>query len=254
MTKKENIKKKQDEINELDLILDEIQPEVPSIPNEIVESTNSRNAAAGYMDSRKIRRRARRTADKLISGLVKFYLHPIVLEDPYIKLRIEDDKNTISELLYNMRAADHSIAKLVEVIDEGGAIVPRNFEVLAKLQSTKMEIVKHYESVKRIIEENYKIIKVDYENNIKLLDEDEEQEVEAGGFGHRNLLKNLAENMEINTDYVSHEDVISRNMVTPDVPDMIPNTVIPYDDDEDEEENIALPKGVKMYDRRESDE
>ena len=74
------------------------------------------------------------------------------------------DKMTVSNLIFQMKTAEHAIIKLLEEIDAGG-VRDRTFEVLSSLQKSKMEIVKHLAQFMIILENNYKNLKMDYESN-----------------------------------------------------------------------------------------
>jgi hypothetical protein len=78
---------------------------------------------------------------------------------------MEVDKMTVSNLLFQMRTAEHAIKKLLEEIDNGST-GPRSFEVLASLQKSKMEIVKHLAAFMVTMENNYKNLKYDWHNNV----------------------------------------------------------------------------------------
>jgi len=249
------IKALEDIVNDID---DEVGPSEEELPE-----TSSKRIGEGYMDNALIRADCKRKAERFVNSLVRFYLAENLLNDTYLRLKVRDDKNTLTDLLYNMKAADHSIAKLVEVIDEGGAIVPRNFEVLSRLQSTKMEIVKHYEAVKNIIENNYKSMRLDYEEKLLLESGSEDGEgPNVAGVGHRALLKDLAENMELNTDFNSNkENVIKSNMIVPnkryepsEESVYEPSEESVYEPSEESvnepDDEIKLPKGVRIYDQR----
>jgi len=178
-------------------------------------------------------------ASRIVNSLIDFYLDDKMKELSYIKSRIKDDISTISDLIFNMKSSEHALIKLLEVIDEGGAFNARNFEMLARLQSSKMEIVKHYEAVKTNLENNYKSLKKDYREILMLSDEGD---ASVEGFGHKSLLDQLKSNFD--------EDEYS------EIPE---NDVdeIEYDKDEFDEdiieeipkEQITLPPGVKIYDR-----
>lgn len=101
-------------------------------------------------------------ADEIVDSIAEFYLdRNIITEIPYIQQKNVVDKITVSNLLFQMKTAEHAITKLLEEIDNGN-LHPRTFEVLASLQRSKMEIVKHLAQFMVIMEQNYKNLKEDY--------------------------------------------------------------------------------------------
>jgi len=176
-------------------------------------------------------------ADSFMTGLVNFYLDGEILSDPYLIQKIDDDKNTLTDLKNQMETSQLAITQLLEVIAEGGAIVPRNFEVLSQLQKAKMEIVKHYEAVKTNIENNYKYLKGVYEQS------NPAPMVENAGYGTRALLDDLAINMDEGLLDSPGQDVETTNLSPED-----------YDIEEEKEEKYELPKGVKFYDELDTNE
>jgi hypothetical protein len=102
------------------------------------------------------------SAEKIVNSIAEFYLSTDIIEEiPYVKQKNVVDKITVSNLLFQMKTAEHAIIKLLEEID-GGNLHPRTFEVLASLQRSKMEIVKHLAQFMVIMENNYKSLKEDY--------------------------------------------------------------------------------------------
>jgi hypothetical protein len=79
---------------------------------------------------------------------------------------MEVDKLTVSNLLFQMKTAEHAIKKLLEEIDSGSTQA-RSFEVLASLQKSKMEIVKHLAAFMVTMENNYKNLKFDWQTLVE---------------------------------------------------------------------------------------
>jgi hypothetical protein len=122
-----------------------------------------------FMDYEKVKTYADDKAESIVSSISEFYLSlDIIQEIPYVKQKSVVDKITVSNLLFQMKTAEHAIIKLLEEIDNGN-LHPRTFEVLASLQRSKMEIVKHLAQFMVIMENNYKSLKEDY--RIKKADE-----------------------------------------------------------------------------------
>jgi hypothetical protein len=122
-----------------------------------------------FMDYEKVKNYADTKADNIVDSISEFYLSLDIIEEiPYVKQKSVVDKITVSNLLFQMKTAEHAIIKLLEEIDNGN-LHPRTFEVLASLQRSKMEIVKHLAQFMVIMENNYKSLKEDY--RIKKADE-----------------------------------------------------------------------------------
>lgn len=103
------------------------------------------------------------SADDIVSAVANFYLDEKIIETtPYVKQKTAVDHITVSNLLFQMKTAEHAIIKLLEEIDSGN-LHPRTFEVLSSLQRSKMEIVKHLAQFMIIMENNYKNLKNDYQ-------------------------------------------------------------------------------------------
>jgi hypothetical protein len=95
-------------------------------------------------------------ADEIVESVVLLYLPPeFIYEHEYVKQKMSVDKLTVSNLIFQMKTAEHAIKKLLEEIDTGN-IHARSFEVLASLQKSKMDIVKHLAQFMVVLENNYK--------------------------------------------------------------------------------------------------
>ena len=105
------------------------------------------------------------SATDIVESVALFYLDERIISTiPYVKQKTLVDHITVSNLLFQMKTAEHAIIKLLEEID-GGNLHPRTFEVLSSLQRSKMEIVKHLAQFMIIMENNYKNLKIDYQSH-----------------------------------------------------------------------------------------
>lgn len=134
-----------------------------------------------FMNYEKVKTYSDGKSETIVNSIAEFYLNPEIISSiPYVQQKSVVDKITVSNLLFQMKTAEHAIIKLLEEID-GGNLHPRTFEVLASLQRSKMEIVKHLAQFMVIMETNYKNLKEDY--RVKMSDEplmiDQEVEVET---------------------------------------------------------------------------
>jgi hypothetical protein len=120
--------------------------------------------AIGPLDYHNVKKDCEDTADEIVESVANFYLDARIIENtPYVKQKTNVDHITVSNLLFQMKTAEHAIIKLLEEIDNGN-LHPRTFEVLSSLQRSKMEIVKHLAQFMIIMENNYKNLKIDYES------------------------------------------------------------------------------------------
>jgi ribosomal protein L22 len=145
----------------------------------------------------------------IVESVILMYLpEDFIRSQDYIYQKMEVDKLTISNLLFQMKTAEHAIKKLLEEIDNGSTGA-RSFEVLSSLQKSKMEIIKHLASFMVTMENNYKNLKYDYySNNVEHRHElpaheeikDVEEETDTRKFrGTKNL-------MEMVQSYVKEKD------------------------------------------------
>jgi hypothetical protein len=124
---------------------------------------------SSFMDYERVKTYADDKAKSIVDSIAEFYLNEnIIAQIPYVNQKSVVDKITVSNLLFQMKTAEHAIIKLLEEIDNGN-LHPRTFEVLASLQRSKMEIVKHLAQFMVIMENNYKSLKEDY--RVKIADE-----------------------------------------------------------------------------------
>jgi hypothetical protein len=187
--KKEQLKK---DIESLESVLESSNIKFENDQPKI--NINKEKDKVHYLDIEKIKADALAASTDYVDYLVDFYLAGAILDEPFLKKKKDDDTQTLADLIFQMKTSEYAIIKLLEVIDEGGQIIPRNFEVLAGLQKSKMEIVKHYEAVKMNVENNYRNMASAFiqkqENNIPL--------IEAAGYGQKKLIEKIRNNSKIN--------------------------------------------------------
>lgn len=112
-----------------------------------------------------IKRFADEKAESIVESVVLLYLpKEFVFEQDYITQKMTMDKLAASNLIFQMKTAEHALKKLLEEIDTGNTHA-RTFEVLAALQKSKMEIIKHLAQFMVLLENNYKTLRLDYESN-----------------------------------------------------------------------------------------
>jgi hypothetical protein len=132
--------------------------------NSLVQQAESvlPQRSSGFLNYEVVKRDSDTRAKKIVTSIAEFYLsRDMIKEIPYIRQKNLVDHITVSNLLFQMKTAEHAIIKLLEEIDNGNTH-PRTFEVLASLQRSKMEIVKHLAQFMVVMEQNYKNLKDDY--------------------------------------------------------------------------------------------
>lgn len=199
MNNKKVDQKKRDEDNRiregLEKLLQQDDRELSVLTAEVQSLLPSRNNT--FMDYHTVKTSSDLAAREIIDAISEFYLDIEFIERiSYVKQKTNVDKITVSNLLFQMKTAEHAIIKLLEEID-GGNLHPRTFEVLASLQRSKMEIVKHLAQFMIIMETNYKNLRDDYrfkksENGLD--DEIQVEKAETNKFrGTRQLIETLRE-------------------------------------------------------------
>lgn len=160
--------------------------------------------AISPLDYEKIKKDSDEKSTSIVESVVLMYLPPdFIHQQEYIFQKMEVDKLTLSNLLFQMKTAEHALKKLLEEIDNGNTS-PRLFEVLASLQKSKMEIIKHLAAFMVTMENNYKTLKFDYYGNnvekkseLSTAYEIEEQEENVKKFrGTKSLMQMVQEYVE----------------------------------------------------------
>jgi len=153
--------------NEL-LLKDELEKLISQDSSEmtnLIQQTKAvlpQRSSSTFLDYENVKIDSDATATGIVDSIAEFYLDKGTIEEiPYVKQKNSVDKITVSNLLFQMKTAEHAIIKLLEEIDNGNTH-PRTFEVLSSLQRSKMEIVKHLAQFMVIMEQNYKNLKEDY--------------------------------------------------------------------------------------------
>jgi cell division GTPase FtsZ len=155
---------------------------------------------------------AQNKAKKLMNSLLKFYLsQELIQKNEYITLKAKIDVMTMSNLMFQMRTAEHAIVTLLRSIDAGEAS-PRMFEVLGGLQKTMLDIMKHQTLHMMAAEENMKKLKRDidiYGDSIDITPKDTKPQIATVNRGTRNLMRDIQS--EINGEEIEETDFDSEN-------------------------------------------
>jgi hypothetical protein len=155
---------------------------------------------------------AQSKAKKLMNSLLKFYLsQELIQKNEYITLKAKIDVMTMSNLMFQMRTAEHAIVTLLRSIDAGEAS-PRMFEVLGGLQKTMLDIMKHQTLHMMAAEENMKKLKRDidiYGDSIDITPKDSKPQIATVNRGTRNLMRDIQS--EIHGEEIEETDFDSEN-------------------------------------------
>lgn len=158
------------------------------------------------------RSKSTNSAKKLMNSLLKFYLsEELIQKNEYIQLKAKVDVMTMSQLIYQMKTAEHAITILMRSID-AGEVSPRMFEVLGGLQKTLLDIMKHQTLHMMAAEENLKKLKrdIDIYRDAEAIDVTPKNQ--AGGNikrGTRNLMKEIQ--AELGNEEIDETDFDSEN-------------------------------------------
>jgi hypothetical protein len=158
----ENLKKKAKDLEDILLGLD--QSGIDSVSGEEVLP---KLKAISPLDYDSVKNESDRKASDIVEAVILMYLpQDFITQHDYVYQKMEVDKLTVSNLLFQMKTAEHAIKKLLEEIDNGSTHA-RSFEVLASLQKSKMEIVKHLAAFMVTMENNYKNLKYDWNTTVE---------------------------------------------------------------------------------------
>lgn len=215
----EERKKEIKEREELDSLLENVMDNVEFLSDEASDYIKKRKVI--QLDYEKIKEDIEKESDEIVKTSIHFFFEEYEIKnEPYIQQKIKVDKITVSNLLFQMKTAEHAIIKLLEKIDEGNTH-PREFEVLSSLQRSKMEIVKHLSSFMVVMENNYKTLRNEYlikisegrvNSDLQITDGSEKSEDEGENLrvrGHKNLIKEMEKakkEMEKNIEDIKDEN------------------------------------------------
>lgn len=158
---KDEIKKIEDTAKQLEDMLLNSGTEIHA--NMATDGTFPKPQGTQPLNYDQVKKETDEKAQDIVDSIILLYLPAeFVMNHDYVFQKMEVDKMTVSNLIFQMRTAEHAIRKLLEEIDNGDT-QPRYFEVLASLQKSKMEIVKHLAQFMVVMENNYKNLKVDYQ-------------------------------------------------------------------------------------------
>lgn len=213
-------KQELEERKKLEDMLQEIPENLEMLTEEAIKLLKKKKAVK--LDYDAIKEEIDVESTEIVDTSAEFYFTKAELNsEPYLQQKVNVYKITVSNLLFQMKTAEHAIVKLLEKIDEGAG-VDRTFEVLAALQKSKMEIIKHLSAFMIVMENNLKDLRNDFKE--KLADgrsneqlaisesEDVTNVLEAGNIrtrGTKNIIDSLRKIADDEAD--DAEEIIEEN-------------------------------------------
>lgn len=194
-------------INEKDA-LDNLLQTIDSEIEEIKKTTTMvlpQTETNTFMDFNQIKLDSEEESEKIINSWIDYYLTDDVKEENYIVIKRKNDKLMLSKLLSYIKRSEHATTKLMEQIDHGN-FHPRNFEVLAGMEKSQMEIIKHYIQASTIIENSYRDIQEKYEAKRFSNEMDDEFGLSSNAQSHKSLLLELGDEIEELSYNIGYDD------------------------------------------------
>ena len=157
-------------------------------------------------------------ARAILESLSKFYNDvENISEDSYMKHKQKIDAMSISTMAFQIRTAQHAIAKIIEEIDSG-RVEPRLFEVLAQLQNQVMQMPKNFSYYMTQMEKNYKQLKdesedikkggdIQFDENGNIIQSKENEDL-LKARGTRSLMENL-QNVMKNGNMIKDAEIVT---------------------------------------------
>jgi len=106
-------------------------------------------------------------AKELLDAITDFYVD---LESnkmtSHVERKRKADAINISSMMFQLKAAQHAITKIIEELDMGNSH-PRLYEVLAQLQSQVMQMPKDYQTYLEKMEANYKKTRIEIDEKLQ---------------------------------------------------------------------------------------
>lgn len=187
-------------------ILTDIEPHTRNVKNN-VKTLEREIKTREFVDFKKVQEIAESKAKSTIGNFVAFFIPDEELRNSdFLKTKIELDKFVLGKVMFQVETCDFAMTRLLEVIDEG-MLNPRNFEVLAGLQKSSMEMIRFLVQLQNVIELTYRNYydsyllaqaesmqltkKLKSKNNEVLSNNIKEEKPQLIRMKHSNLLNNL---------------------------------------------------------------
>jgi len=148
----ERIKQSLDSIIMEESLEDVLMPNTDELP---------RMRSSDMMDVAGEKSSAYADATELLDAITDFYVDlESSKEASHVDRKRKADAINISSMMFQLKAAQHAITKIIEEIDMGNSH-PRLYEVLAQLQSQIMQMPKDYQTYLEKMEANYKKTRIE---------------------------------------------------------------------------------------------
>ena len=163
MKNQKNSKKDtEDESTILDGILDDLPNEVRDIDTELIPKKIRES-----LDYDQIIIESELNSKEMVKQNVLFYFTQSEIKaEPYITEKMKIDTITISNLLFQLKIGEHAIIKIMEAIDDNIAsgMIVQYFNALARLQSSKIDMVKQLQNAITTMETTYRSLRTIYKD------------------------------------------------------------------------------------------
>jgi hypothetical protein len=143
--------------NSLESLLSDEGLDIPQITDEDLPKIRTTES----LDTTSIKIEAETDAKIMLESVVDFYLtNELINKKEYVSYKQKIDSMNLSSMMFQLRAAQHMVVKVIEEIDLG-AVNPRMIEIFCQLQTQLAQIPKNYTEYLSKMEDSYKRMQVD---------------------------------------------------------------------------------------------
>jgi hypothetical protein len=211
--KKIDREEKKREVSEKEL-LDNILKENSSNLNSLTREAESLlpKKQQQLFDLERVTKEARKEAKDIVESNARFYLTAeMIHSETYVRQKMRADIATMDDLMLQSKIAEYAIISMIRQIEDG-IQHPRQFEVLAGFQRSKLEITKTIAQFVVIMETNYKNIRTDFatKNNLDTENIDMDEQITEEGTtyiarGTKDLVRTIRGVVDSQSKNLSHE-------------------------------------------------
>lgn len=145
----------------LESLLSDDVLDLPSITDDELPKIRSTQS----LDSEAVKIQTETDAKMMLESVVDFYLtNELIDKKEYVGYKQKIDSMNLSSMMFQLKAAQHMIVKVIEEIDLG-TVNPRMIEVFCQLQTQLAQIPKNYTEYLSKMEDSYKRMQAD--NDVK---------------------------------------------------------------------------------------
>lgn len=143
--------------NSLESLLSDEGLDIPQITDDDLPKIRTTES----LDSTSIKIEAEADAKIMLESVVDFYLtNELINKKEYVAYKQKIDSMNLSSMMFQLKAAQHMVVKVIEEIDLG-TVNPRMIEVFCQLQTQLAQIPKNYTEYLAKMEDSYKRMQVD---------------------------------------------------------------------------------------------